>query len=94
MYFEKIAVPDASSAYLGNLVYYLSKRPKLYKKLEVEVKNQIGNTNGARKLSNITKDCAKQIIDCIYDMDQFEKIKPILEVNEKNVKVDISKNFL
>jgi MoxR-like ATPase len=88
---KKIAVPDASSAYLGNLVYYLSKRPKLYKKLEVEVKNQIGNTNGARKLSNITKDCAKQIIDCIYDMDQFEKIKPILEVNEKNVKVDISK---
>ena len=88
---KKIAVPDASSAYLGNLVYYLSKRPELYKKLEVEVKNQIGNTNGARKLSNITKDCAKQIIDCIYDMDQFEKIKPILEVNEKNVKVDISK---
>jgi len=88
---KKIAVPDASSAYLGNLVYYLSKRPELYKKLEVEVKNQIGNTNGARKLSNITKDCAKQIIDCIYDMDQFEKIKPILEINEKNVKVDISK---
>lgn len=88
---KKIAVPDASSAYLGNLVYYLSKRPELYKKLEVEVKNQIGNTNGARKLSSITKDCAKQIIDCIYDMDQFEKIKPILEVNEKNVKVDISK---
>ena len=88
---KKIAVPDASSAYLGNLVYYLSKRPELYNKLEIEVKNQIGNVNSAIKLSNVAKDCAKQIMDCIYNIDGFEKIKSLLEVNEKNVKVDISK---
>lgn len=70
---KKIAVPDASSTYLGNLVYYLSKRPSLYNKLEEEIKSQVGNVDNARKLSNITKDCAKQIIDCIYDIDGFRK---------------------
>lgn len=88
---KKIAVPDASSAYLGNLVYYLTKRPDLYDKLEKEVTFQIGNAGNAKKLSKITKDCAKQIIDVIYDIDRFEKIKSLLEVNEKNVKVNISK---
>lgn len=88
---KKIAVPDASSAYLGNLVYYLAKRPNLYDKLEKAVAYQIGNTGNAKRLSKITKDCAKQIIDAIYGVDKFEKIKSLLEVNEKNVKVNISK---
>lgn len=88
---KKIAVPDASSAYLGNLVYYLAKRPSLYDKLEKEVAYQIGNVGSAKKLSKTTKDCAKQIIDSIYDVDKLENIKSILEVNEKNVKINISK---
>lgn len=88
---KKIAVPDASSAYLGNLVYYLAKRPSLYDKLEKEVTYQICNIGNAKKLSKIAKECAKQIIDAIYDIDKFEKIKSLLEVNEKNVKVNISK---
>lgn len=88
---KKIAVPDASSAYLGNLVYYLAKRPSLYDKLEKEVAYQIGNVGSVKKLSKTTKDCAKQIIDAIYDVDKFENIKSILEVNEKNVKINISK---
>lgn len=88
---KKLAVPDASSNYLGTLVYYLAKRPELYNKVETEVKNLIGNSGGARKLSNVTKECAKQIIDCIYDVDGFEKIKMLFEVNEKNIKVDVSR---
>lgn len=88
---KKIAVPDASSAYLGNLIYYLAKRPDLYDRLEKEVTLQIGNVGNAKKLSRITKDCARQIIDVIYNIDKFEKIKSLLEVNEKNIKVNISK---
>ena len=34
---KKIAVPDASSAYLGNVVYYLAKHSDLYEKLEKEI---------------------------------------------------------
>lgn len=56
---KKIAVPDASSAYLGNLIYYLAKRPDLYDRLEKEVTFQIGNAGNAKKLSRITKDCAR-----------------------------------
>lgn len=88
---KKIAVPDASSAYLGNLIYYLAKRPDLYDRLEKEVTLQIGNVGNAKKLSRITKDCARQIIDVIYNIDKFEKIKSLLDINEKNVKVNISR---
>lgn len=88
---KKIAVPDASSAYLGNLIYYLAKRPDLYDRLEKEVTFQIGNAGNAKKLSRITKDCVRQIIDVIYNIDKFEKIKSLLDINEKNVKVNISR---
>lgn len=88
---KKIPVPDASSAYLGNLVYYLAKRPELYDELEREIKLQVGNQNGAKRLPTITKDCAKAIIDCIYDMDAFKSIEHLFEINDKNIKVDISK---
>lgn len=88
---KKIAVPDASSAYLGNLIYYLAKRPDLYDRLEKEVTFQIGNAGNAKKLSRITKDCARQIIDVIYNIDKFEKKKSLLDINEKNVKVNISR---
>lgn len=88
---KKIAVPDASSAYLGNFIYYLAKRPDLYDRLEKEVTFQIGNAGNAKKLSRITKDCARQIIDVIYNIDKFEKIKSLLDINEKNVKVNISR---
>lgn len=88
---KKIAVPDASSADLGNLIYYLAKRPDLYDRLEKEVTFQIGNAGNAKKLSRITKDCARQIIDVIYNIDKFEKIKSLLDINEKNVKVNISR---
>lgn len=88
---KKIAVPDASSAYLGNLIYYLAKRPDLYDRLEKEVTFQIGNAGNAKKLSRITKDCARQIIDVIYNIDKFEKIKSLLDINEKKVKVNISR---
>lgn len=87
---KKIPVPDASSAYLGNLIFYLAKRPSLYDALEQEVKNQIGK-NGGRKLPSITKDCAKAIIDYIYEFDAFEAISDVLEINDKNIKVNISK---
>lgn len=88
---KKIAVPDASSAYLGNLIYYLVKRPELYNALEIEIKNQMVSSGGAKKLSMITKDCAKEIVDGIYELDGFERIKHLFEVNEKNIKVDSSK---
>lgn len=88
---KKISVPDASSAYLGNLVFYLAKRPKLYDKLEREIKNQIECSSGAIRLSKVTKECAKQIIDCIYRIDSFSRLEDIFEANEKNIKINIAK---
>ena len=77
--------------YQSYLIYYLAKRPDLYDRLEKEVTFQIGNAGNAKKLSRITKDCARQIIDVIYNIDKFEKIKSLLDINEKNVKVNISR---
>lgn len=85
---KKIPVPDASSGYLGDLIYYLSNRPDLYKSLEMEVKNQIGNTDGVMKLSSVVKICAKQIIDCIYRIDKFERISTFFINTGMNIKID------
>ena len=87
---KKIAVPDASSAYLGNLIYYLSKRPKLYSAIEAEVLKQLGDTEKSSKLPSVVKDCAKAIVDNIYKIDQFERISERFEVMDQNIKIDTS----
>lgn len=87
---KKIAVPDASSAYLGNLIYYLSKRPKLYSAIEAEVLKQLRDTEKSSKLPSVVKDCAKAIVDNIYKIDQFERISERFEVMDQNIKIDTS----
>ncbi|MEO2261725.1 AAA family ATPase [Dorea sp. YH-dor228] len=87
---KKIAVPDSSSAYLGNLIYYLSKRPELYNAIEAEVLKQLGDTENTSKLPSVVKDCAKAIVDNIYKIDQFERISERFEVMDQNIKIDTS----
>lgn len=85
---KKISVPDASSNYLGNLVYYLTKRPALFNAIEIEVRDQMGNVSGALKLPSAVKVCAKAIIDCIYEMDGFARINAFFKINDKSIKID------
>lgn len=87
---KKIAVPDASSAYLGNLIYYLSKRPELYSAIEAEVLQQLGDTENTSKLPSVVKNCAKAIVDNIYKIDKFERISERFEVMNQNIKIDTS----
>lgn len=87
---KKIAVPDSSSAYLGNIIYYLSKRPELYNAIEAEVLKQLGDTENTSKLPSVVKDCAKAIVDNIYKIDQFERISERFEVMDQNIKIDTS----
>ncbi len=87
---KKIAVPDASSAYLGNLIYYLSKRPELYNAIEVEILQQMGDTENTSKLPSLVKDCAKAIVDRIYRIDRFERISGCFDVMDQNIKIDTS----
>ena len=87
---KKIAVPDASSAYLGNLIYYLSKRPELFNAVEKEVLQQLDIVVNAAKLPSVVKDCAKAIVDNIYKIDSFERIKELFENNDKNIKINTS----
>ena len=42
---KKLAVPDASSTYLGTLVYYLAQRPELFTDLEAEINEMVQNAN-------------------------------------------------
>lgn len=87
---KKIAVPDASSAYLGNLIYYLSKRPDLYSAIEAEVLQQLGDTENTSKLPPVVKDCAKAIVDSIYKIDRFERVSERFGVMDHNIKIDTS----
>lgn len=88
---KQIPVPDSSSTYLGNLIYYLSKNSDLYNELANVIGTQFEDTNGNRKLPSTVKDCAKEIVDCIYRIDCFNSIALLFEVNEMNIKIDFAK---
>lgn len=85
---EKMDVPNASSAYLGNLVYYLAKRPELYDELENEIAGQTQVLDSAIKLPSVVKDCAKAIVDYIYKLDGFKSIIERVEVMEQCIKIN------
>ena len=84
----KIDVPNASSAYLGNLIYYLAKRPALYNELENEISRQTEVLDSAIKLPSVVKDCAKAIVDYIYKLDGFKSIIGRVEVMEQSIKIN------
>ena len=85
---SKMDVPNASSAYLGNLVYYLAKRPALYDELEIEISGQTEVLDSVIKLPAVVKDCAKAIVDYIYKLDEFESIVERIEVMDQSVKIN------
>lgn len=87
---KKVAVPDASSAYLGNLIFYLARRPDLYGKVEQEVLQQLGDAENTSKLASAVKDTAKSIVDVIYRIDKFERLNNRIEVMDQNIKINTS----
>lgn len=46
---------------------------------------------------NQSKECARQLVDCIYDIDKFRRISSLLKNNDKNIKIvtdDLGGNYL
>lgn len=46
---------------------------------------------------NQSKECARQLVDCIYDIDRFDRISDLLKNNDKNIKIvtdDLGGNYL
>jgi hypothetical protein len=85
---KKIAVPDASSAYLGNLIYYLANNEDIYEELEKEIKNQMERSDYVLKLPSVVKDCAKEIVDNIYKIDDFHNIEYLFVNTGANIKLN------
>lgn len=85
---KKIAVPDASSGYLGSLICHLTNNPEIYNQLEKEIRAQLGKSNCVLKLSTVAKECAKEIVDCIYKIDKFQKIEGLFENTGLGIKVN------
>lgn len=50
---KKISIPDASSNYFGNIVYYLTKRNDLYSQLDSEIYQQVKNNNNFIKQNSV-----------------------------------------
>lgn len=63
---KKLAVPDASSNYLGTLIYYLAKREDLYEDLETEMNNEAVIVNTVED-SPCTIDALGDILRKMYD---------------------------
>ena len=85
---KKIAVPDASSDYLGYVIYYLAKRPDLYNELNNEISQQIEAASDGKKLPSIVKDRAQFIVDYIYKVDGFKRIKDCFEISGQTIKIN------
>jgi len=84
---KKLPMPDASSGYLGTLIYNLVKNKDIYDVLESEINEQVNIYKNIIKLSSVGKNCAKEIIDYIYDLDQFDRISSLF-VNNTNIKIN------
>lgn len=84
---KKLPVPDASSDYLGTLIYYLAQHKDLYDELEYEICSQIKNTPDIIQLPKTYRDCAQSIIDYIYGLDRFGNISALLDDTGKYIKI-------
>lgn len=67
---KKIPVPDASSAYLGNLICNLTNSPSVYANLEAEINAQLQNTIDD---ATNTGDAVSQINFCTSYQSDFER---------------------
>ena len=85
---KKIDVPDSSSGYLGDLIFYLSKNAELYNDLEKEVQPFI--PDNVVLLNSDVRAAAKDIIDYIYDLDKCQLISGLFKKSDKLVKIDTS----
>jgi hypothetical protein len=76
---NKIDVQANSSYYLGKLVYCLTRNKNIYDKLEEEVNKQLINVGYEGELlpTKSNADCARTIVGCIYDIDEFYKIEDL-----------------
>lgn len=65
---KKLAVPDASSGYLGTVIYYLAQHPNLYSDLETEINAIIQANKGKEIIIDNTIEEIKYSIDDLSDI--------------------------
>lgn len=88
----KLASLHLCTPYLGRLIRYLVARQQIYTALEHEVRTQIPEKPQANtKVFSKIKDCAREVMDILYDIDGLERLKPFMHVNESYIKIDSSK---
>ncbi len=93
---KKLAVPDASSGYLGTLIYDLAKHPSLFKSVCDEVKQQVaefkrtaGSDGFGKKISlpSTWNQAARIIVDKAYETDKFQSLFALLDVKQDSIKI-------
>lgn len=84
----KLPVLNASAEWLGNLIYYLAKNVQLYKLLSSEVHSQVEiSEKTLHKLPSPVRDSAREIIDWLYQLDNFERLKDYFDVGGDTIKI-------
>ncbi|GEM_PF-5410027 len=63
---KKLAVPDASSGYLGNVIFYLAKNDALYADLETEINQILQEANGQENPATIVRPATGGINKIFY----------------------------
>jgi hypothetical protein len=95
LYSVKEADGDSVLKELNNGFYKLPTNTPV--KLDEIMVEDEGNTNRVLLPFEKSKECARQIVDCIYKLDAFERIKSIIKANDKYIKIvtdEVGGNYL
>ena len=83
-----LPVLNASAEWLGTLIYYLAKKAQLYRLLSSEVHSQVEIAEKTlHKLPSPVRDCAREIINRLYQLDNFERLKDYFDVGGDTIKI-------
>ncbi len=86
---SKLPIQNASSSFLGYIIYSLCKQKDIYNELENELR-PIVKPETDILLSSIVRDRARDIIDRAYQVDQFRRLSRIMMISDAKIGIDTS----
>lgn len=87
---SKLPIQNASSSFLGYIIYSLCKHEDIYNELEKELRSITQPETDILLPSSTVRDRAKKIIEIVYKDDQFRRLSKLMKIKDANIGIDTS----
>ncbi len=87
---SKLPIQNASSSFLGYIIYSLCKHKDIYNELEKELRSITQPETDILLPSSTVRDRAKKIIEIVYKDDQFKRLSNLMQIKDANIGIDTS----